>query len=62
MGLFSSRCAVLILALAALAAAMSFAAPSYAQERERLGLLNRLFGSPAYRIEEPPAGSRQAQG
>ena len=50
-GALSSRCAVLILALSAVA--LSFAAPSYAQERERIGLLNRLFGSPAYRIEEP---------
>ncbi|MEP9389792.1 DUF459 domain-containing protein [Mesorhizobium sp. KR9-304] len=58
-GFPSSRYAVLFLALAALAAAVSFAASSVAhaqEEQERLGLLNRLFGSkPAYRIEDPPA-------
>lgn len=57
-GALPSRYAVLFLALAALAAAVSFAASSsvHAQEgEERPGLLNRLFGSPAYRIEDPPA-------
>ena len=57
-GALSSRLAVLFLALAAFAAAMSFVAPSVvqAQEQERPGLLNRLFGfKPAYRIEDPPA-------
>ena len=57
-GALSSRYAVLFLALAAFAAAMSFVAPSVvqAQEQERPGLLNRLFGfKPAYRIEDPPA-------
>ena len=56
-GAFPSRHAVLFLALAALAAAVSFVAPSTAQAqeaRERPGLLNRLFGfKPAYRIETP---------
>jgi len=56
-GIFSSRHAVLFLALAALAAATFFAAPSRAQEQqERPSLLNRLFNSkPAYRVEDPPA-------
>lgn len=57
-GAISSRYAVLLFALVVLAA-MSFAVPSsvQAQERqERIGLLNRLFGSkPEYRIEDPPA-------
>jgi hypothetical protein len=58
-GAISSRYAALFLALAALAAAISLAAPSVAraqEEQERPGLLNRLFSSkPAYRIEDPPA-------
>lgn len=59
-GALSSRYPVLFFALAALAAACSFAAPSSAQAQEdgqpRIGLLNRLFGNkPAYRIEDPPA-------
>ena len=57
-GVFSSRYAVLFLALAALARPSSFAAPSLMprKQQERPGLLNRLFGSkPADRIEDPPA-------
>ncbi len=56
-GALSSRCAVLFLALAVLAAAF-LAAPSHAQAQEdepRIGILNRLFGRPAYRVEEPRA-------
>jgi hypothetical protein len=55
-GALSSRYPVLFLALAALVAAFCLATPSSAQEDEpRTGLLNRLFGKPAYRIEDPPA-------
>lgn len=58
-GVHSSRCAVLCLALAVLAAAVFLAAPSPAQAQDsepRIGILNRLFGTrPAYRVEEPPA-------
>ncbi len=53
----SSRMAVLALARAAFATAMCIVAPfeAHAQEQERVGLLNRLFGRPAYRVEDPPA-------
>jgi hypothetical protein len=57
-GVHSSRYPVLFLALAVLFAAFSLAAPgAQAQDNgePRGGLLNRLFGKPAYRVEDPPA-------
>ncbi|MEQ1944752.1 DUF459 domain-containing protein [Mesorhizobium sp. VNQ89] len=56
-GFNSSRFAVSVLALAALLAAFSFVSSStgYAQEQERIGLLNRLFGSKKAEREEPKA-------
>lgn len=57
-GVFSSRNGSIAVALVALATAFAVALPSasHAQEQqERPGLLNRLFGKPAYRVEDPPA-------
>jgi len=55
-GFFSFRIAASVFGLAAFAACLSLATSSFAQEAERPGLLNRLFGfKPAYRVENPPA-------
>lgn len=57
-GAFSPRYAALFLALAVLVGAFSLSVPSSAQAQEdqpRIGLLDRLFGRPAYRVEDPSA-------
>ncbi|MEW9804395.1 DUF459 domain-containing protein [Mesorhizobium sp. ZMM04-5] len=53
----SSRFAALVLALAAVTAAFAILAPSasHAQERERIGILNRLFGARDAERVEPRA-------
>ena len=59
-GLHPSRFAVLVLLLAALAAAFSLTilSPAHAQERERIGLLNRWFGSREVQRVEPAPPAR----